>query len=224
MWPICPTGDVMTSLDTAGGLMSHGPADEEFERRSGSILAVARTRGAMRLFRRISVRDPGDAGLAARRPAARDPHTQLAGCYVPRRRKRRTVLTDAGQGPRRSKPLPRQEAPHAELSPSLTRSKDQMAHCLQDDIVELGLMTDELLVIWSAVDDPQATVDYLVGDSGCASRPSRAWCRQTRRPRLPPDADIERPTHGGIDPTRPGPTAVWTACVIDRPRGPGPTL
>jgi DNA-binding MarR family transcriptional regulator len=45
--------------------------------------------------------------------------------------------------------------------PTLTRSRNEMAHCLQDHIVELGLMTDEFLVIWSAVDDPQATATTI---------------------------------------------------------------
>jgi DNA-binding MarR family transcriptional regulator len=41
--------------------------------------------------------------------------------------------------------------------PTLTRSRNELAHCFQDHIVELGLRADEFLVIWSAVEDPRAT-------------------------------------------------------------------
>ena len=40
---------------------------------------------------------------------------------------------------------------------TLTRSQNELAHRVQDHIVELGLSADEFQVIWAAVEDPLAT-------------------------------------------------------------------
>jgi DNA-binding MarR family transcriptional regulator len=40
---------------------------------------------------------------------------------------------------------------------NLTRSRNELAHRVQDHIVELGLSADEFLVMWSAVEDERAT-------------------------------------------------------------------
>ena len=44
---------------------------------------------------------------------------------------------------------------------TLTRSQNELAHCVQDHIVELGLRANEFQVMWAAVEDPLATAAVI---------------------------------------------------------------
>jgi DNA-binding MarR family transcriptional regulator len=99
--------------------------------------------------------------------------------------------------------------------PTLTRSRNELAHCLQDHIVELGLRTDEFLVVWSAVEDQQATASTIRRRLGLrqstftsivARLVERGYLRTRQSPR-------DRRTRYLV-PTRPGLQAVRIARAI----------
>lgn len=95
---------------------------------------------------------------------------------------------------------------------TLTRSKNELAHCVQDHIVELGLSADEFLVIWSAVEDQRATASVIrrrlgLRQSTFTSMVARLVARGYLRTRKSPR---DRRTRYLI-PTRPGLQAVRIA-------------
>ncbi len=99
--------------------------------------------------------------------------------------------------------------------PTLTRSQNEMAHCLQDHIVELGLMTDEFLVIWSAVDDPQATAATIRRRLGLRQSTFTSMvARLVARGYLSTRTSMRDRRTRYLIPTRPGLTAVRIARMI----------